>query len=90
MRPHRRLPQRTVPAHIEQPDYGSHPEGIPESEEAIRGSTQIKVLDDDEIEGMRVACKVSNCNFYLLIFLFIKNINYMNTNFNVLNSKFVQ
>lgn len=32
--------------------------GIPISEQAVKGTAQIKVLDDEEIEGMRVACKL--------------------------------
>lgn len=31
---------------------------MPLSEQAVRGSAQIKILDDEEIEGMRVACKL--------------------------------
>ncbi len=41
------------------PDYADHPEGHPLSEIAEKGSTVIKVLDDEEIEGMKVACKVN-------------------------------
>jgi methionyl aminopeptidase len=51
-----------VPAHIPRPDYADHPEGHPLGELAERGSTTVKVLDDEEIEGLRVACKVL---FYL-------------------------
>lgn len=44
-----------MPEHIERPDYADHPQGRAASEEAMRGNTSIKVLDDEEIEAMRVA-----------------------------------
>lgn len=47
-----------MPPHIPRPDYADHPEGVPVSEQAVRGSAQIKSLTEDEEEGMRVACKV--------------------------------
>ena len=47
-----------VPPTIPRPDYADHPKGHPLGEIAERGSTQVKVLDDEEIEGMRVACRV--------------------------------
>lgn len=47
-----------MPPHIGRPDYADHPEGHPLSELAVKGSSQIKVLDDEEIEGMKVACKL--------------------------------
>ena len=49
---------RTVPDHIPRPDYANHPEGYPASERAVRGSTNILALDDEEQEALRVACKV--------------------------------
>ena len=49
---------RTVPPHIPRPDYADHPEGHPLSELAERGKTTVKVLDEEEIEGLRLACKV--------------------------------
>lgn len=55
MRPYPQTPKRTVPEQIERPDYADHPDGRAVSEEAMRGNTSIKVLDDDEIEAMRVA-----------------------------------
>ncbi|EZA51002.1 hypothetical protein DMN91_008672 [Ooceraea biroi] len=58
LRPHKKEQQRQVPSNIKAPDYASHPTGIPLSEQAARGSGHIKVLDDEEIEGMRVACKL--------------------------------
>ncbi|XP_033330043.1 methionine aminopeptidase 1 [Megalopta genalis] len=56
LRPYKREPRREVPEHIKRPDYATT--GIPVSEQAVRDSSQIKVLDDEEIEGMRVACKL--------------------------------
>ena len=40
------------------PDYADHPKGRSACEENLRGNTTIKVLDDEEIEAMRVACKL--------------------------------
>ncbi|EDX14266.1 GD18276 [Drosophila simulans] len=54
LRPFPQTPKRTVPNAIQRPDYADHPAGRSLSEEALRG-TKIKVLDDKEIEGMRVA-----------------------------------
>lgn len=51
-------PRRVVPPHIPRPDYADHPEGHPLGEIAEGGSTAIKVLDDEEIAGMRVVGKV--------------------------------
>ncbi|XP_046615438.1 methionine aminopeptidase 1 [Neodiprion virginianus] len=58
LRPYRRESRREVPERIGRPDYATHPTGVPLSEQAVRSSAQIKVLDDEEIEGMRVACKL--------------------------------
>ncbi|XP_014599270.1 PREDICTED: methionine aminopeptidase 1 [Polistes canadensis] len=58
LRPFKNLPRREVPEYIGRPDYARHPTGIPISEQAVRGSAQIKMLNDEEIEGMRVACKL--------------------------------
>ncbi|KAM7362655.1 methionine aminopeptidase 1 [Cochliomyia hominivorax] len=55
LRPYEKTPKRFVPENIERPDYADHPHGRAASEEAMRGNTSIKVLDDDEIEAMRVA-----------------------------------
>jgi methionyl aminopeptidase len=51
--------KRVVPAHIPRPDYADHEQGYPLSEIAERGSTTVKVLNDDEIEGMRVVGKLA-------------------------------
>ncbi|KAK9299198.1 hypothetical protein QLX08_007709 [Tetragonisca angustula] len=58
LRPHKRESRREVPEHIKRPDYATHPTGLSVSEQSMRGSAQIKILDDEEIEGMRVACKL--------------------------------
>ncbi|XP_048516688.1 methionine aminopeptidase 1 isoform X1 [Dendroctonus ponderosae] len=55
LRAYPQTPKRTVPLHIQRPDYADHPQGIPLSEQAAKGSGYIKVLDDEEIEGVRVA-----------------------------------
>jgi methionyl aminopeptidase len=46
-----------VPTHIPRPDYADHPQGHPLGEIAAKG-TQVKVLDDEEIEGLKLACKL--------------------------------
>lgn len=61
LRPYKKEQRREVPDCINRPDYALHPTGVPLSEQAVRGSGQIKILDDEEIEGMRVACKVLCC-----------------------------
>ncbi|XP_021926405.1 methionine aminopeptidase 1 isoform X3 [Zootermopsis nevadensis] len=58
LRPFPQGPRRFIPAHISRPDYAHDPEGIPVSEQAVRGSAQIKSLTEDEEEGMRVVCKL--------------------------------
>lgn len=58
LRPFPSGPRRTVPPHIGRPDYADHPTGFPASENVAKGSGQIKVLDDEEIESMRVASRL--------------------------------
>lgn len=58
LRPHRTSPARTVPAHIPRTDYADHPDGTPISEQSVKLSSHIKVLNDEEQEHMIVACKV--------------------------------
>jgi hypothetical protein len=58
LRPYPQTPKRIVPPNIARPDYADHPEGYPLGEQSVRGSSQIKVLDDEEIEAMKVVCKV--------------------------------
>lgn len=41
------------------PDYADHPEGQSRCEEAARGRNHITVLNDEEIEGMRLAGKLA-------------------------------
>ncbi|KAI8328958.1 MetAP 1 [Chlamydoabsidia padenii] len=49
-------PTRQVPESIARPDYSVS--SIPESEERARGAA-IKVLSEEEIEGMRKVCKIA-------------------------------
>ncbi|KAI9101141.1 peptidase M24, structural domain-containing protein [Phlyctochytrium arcticum] len=50
-------PTRTVPESITRPDYAA--DGRPYSELEKRGSTQIEVLKADEIEAMKVVCRIT-------------------------------
>uniref|UniRef100_A0A023FKV8 Methionine aminopeptidase n=1 Tax=Amblyomma cajennense TaxID=34607 RepID=A0A023FKV8_AMBCJ len=59
LRPFPLSPKREVPEHIMRPDYAEHPEGIPLSEQAAKHSSVIKVLDEEEIEGVRLASKLA-------------------------------
>jgi hypothetical protein len=67
--------RRTVPPHILRPDYADHLEGVPVSEQAVRGSAQIKCLTEDEEEGMRVACKVCGSLFPHFCIVFFSEYN---------------
>ena len=58
LRPAEHSSKRFVPDHIPRPDYADHPEGYPLSEQRLRGNTYVKQLDDNEIEQLRVACKL--------------------------------
>ena len=58
LRPFPQTSKRTVPGHIGRPDYADHPQGVPLSEQAVKGSGQLKVLDDEEKDGRVVACKL--------------------------------
>jgi methionyl aminopeptidase len=51
--------KRSVPEHILRPDYADHPLGESECEQSIKGSTHIKVLNDEEIESMRIAGRLA-------------------------------
>lgn len=64
LRPHKTSPARTVPGHIQRPDYANHPDGIPLSEQSVKLSSHIKVLSDGDQEKMRIACKVSLLKTY--------------------------
>ncbi|KAJ3330601.1 Methionine aminopeptidase 1 [Blyttiomyces sp. JEL0837] len=48
---------REVPKHIKRPDYAET--GNPISEIKLRNSTQIEVLNKEEIEAMRTVCKIA-------------------------------
>ena len=58
LRPASQSETRVVPDHIPRPDYAAHPEGYPLSEMKLKGNTYIRQLDDKEIEGLRVACRL--------------------------------
>lgn len=58
LRPSQQSPRRIVPEYIPRPDYAKHPEGIPLSERQMKETTSIKILNEEEQEGMRVACKL--------------------------------
>lgn len=60
LRPFPQAPERVVPKHIPRPDYANHPTGVPISEQQVKQVAQIKTLSDEEIDGMRIACKVWN------------------------------
>uniref|UniRef100_A0A915PWH9 Methionine aminopeptidase n=1 Tax=Setaria digitata TaxID=48799 RepID=A0A915PWH9_9BILA len=51
--------KREVPENIMKPDYAFRPDGVSESEQIARSLNVIKVLDDEEIEGMRTVCKLA-------------------------------
>jgi len=55
LRPSPQTPKRTVPLTIGRPDYADHPQGVALEERKAKKSGEILVLNDDEIEGMRVA-----------------------------------
>ncbi|KAJ0008807.1 hypothetical protein NQD34_016222 [Periophthalmus magnuspinnatus] len=52
-------PMRPVPGNIQKPDYADHPRGISESEQFLKGTSQIKILSADDIEAMRVVSKLA-------------------------------
>lgn len=58
LRPFPQSEMRTVPLKIPRPDYADHKEGRSKCEEELRGNTAIKVLNDEEIEAMRVSCRL--------------------------------
>ncbi|RWS04551.1 hypothetical protein B4U79_04724 [Dinothrombium tinctorium] len=58
LRPFPITQRRIVPLHIERPDYADDDEGVSPCEEKAKGCNIIKILDEEEIEGMRVACKL--------------------------------
>ena len=58
LRPFPQTPKRSVPDLILRPEYADDERGIPLMEQKSKLSSHIRVLSDEEIEGMRVACKV--------------------------------
>ncbi|XP_018421800.1 PREDICTED: methionine aminopeptidase 1 isoform X4 [Nanorana parkeri] len=52
-------PMRPVPSYVQRPDYADHPLGMSESEQSLKGTSQIKVLSAEDIEGMRTVCKLA-------------------------------
>ncbi|CAI9564314.1 unnamed protein product [Staurois parvus] len=60
LRPHYPLtPMRPVSSYIQRPDYADHPLGMSESEQALKGTSQIKILSAEDIEGMRIVCRLA-------------------------------
>lgn len=51
--------KREVPEHIARPDYADHHSGVSYSELAVARNDPIKVLNKDEIDGMRVVCALA-------------------------------
>jgi len=49
---------RAVHRFVEKPGYFSVSAGFPASERAIRGSTNIETLSEEDQELLRIACKV--------------------------------
>ena len=59
LRAYPRTGPKKVPESIMRPDYASHPEGRALSEESLKDSTQIKILNEQDIESMRVASRLA-------------------------------
>ena len=62
-----KTPFRTLPQHIQRPDYADT--GIPVSEREAKSSHSIIALNKDEVESMRVTGKV-HCLFTICKFPF--------------------
>ena len=58
LRPFPQSDKRQVKSTIARPDYADSREGFPTSERAARGSSVIKSLNDEELEDMKVACRL--------------------------------
>ncbi|CAJ0933260.1 unnamed protein product, partial [Mesorhabditis belari] len=58
LRPARLSSTRQVPKHIPVPDYVHHPEGVSFEELQAKRNREVKVLTDEEIEELRVACRL--------------------------------
>ena len=58
LRRYKITPKREVPKTIECPDYSNHPQGISESEELANLKNEIPVYTEEDIEQMKVVCKI--------------------------------
>lgn len=58
LRPYPQTEKRLVPGSIGRPDYADDSEGHSPCEETLRGNTTIKVLNDEDIESMRLSCRL--------------------------------
>merc|ERR1719383_1452254 len=58
LRPAPQSAKREAKAGIGRPDYADDEAGYPASERAARGSSVIKCLNDEEIDELRLACKL--------------------------------
>lgn len=58
MRPYKKTPQKKFPDTIKKPDYANHPLGKSACEEKIKSSNTIPVYNEEQIEGIRQACKI--------------------------------
>ncbi|GBL94851.1 Methionine aminopeptidase 1 [Araneus ventricosus] len=59
LRPFPVTPKREVPDYILRPDYADHPQGVSLCETTLKGTTSIKILDEEEIEGVTLASKLA-------------------------------
>lgn len=50
---------RPVPGHSPRPDYADHPLGMSESEQALKGTSQVKLLSSEDIEVMLLLCRLA-------------------------------
>ena len=51
--------KRHVPPHIQRPDYADHIDGYPATEMEVKRSTQIQVQSEQDIENMRIVCRLA-------------------------------
>ncbi|CAJ0587817.1 unnamed protein product, partial [Mesorhabditis spiculigera] len=58
LRPARLTFRRTVPEHIPRPDYALHPDGVSFEEREAKKNRDVKLLTDEEKEGLKVACRL--------------------------------
>lgn len=57
--PINKINPKIIPDHIMLPDYANVLSGISKSEELVKHSTSIAILKEDEIDGVRKACKIA-------------------------------